>query len=300
MSASTTQEQRNQGSGINVRVGDLSKAFRRSSFTLQDVSFELSCGITALLGPNGAGKSTLLRCLLGIIKPDSGTIHFKDKGTKNSQTGYLPQAFGLFPELSVHDALAMLALLKNIPQNRIDAEIDEKLAEVNLSDQRRTRVGSLSGGMIRRLGIAQALLGDPPVLLFDEPTAGLDPEERVRFRRIISHLSADMTRSTLVSTHIVSDVENLAQHIIVLDAGRVAALGAPAEIAEAARGKSFEIPATQVNEFTESYFVVGYEERREGKIARLLAAKPEAHFKPVEPSLEDGYLCITKHIGLIG
>lgn len=275
-----------------IEVHDLTKAFRGRR-ALRGVSFELGSGVTGLLGPNGAGKTTLLRCMLGIIKPNGGRASFGDGAQDvRSSVGYLPQRYGLLKELRVSEGLRYFAALKRIPQQDVEEQIAKALRMVNLSEAQSERAGALSGGMLRRVGIAAALLGDPEVLVFDEPTAGLDPEERVRFKRLVASLAE--SRTILISTHIVEDIEALAGRVVVLDGGLVRATGTLEQIAEHARGKSFVVPRSLVNEYSEEYYVDRLFEADGRTLARVLSMRQLEGFEPVEPTVEDGYLCLTR------
>ncbi len=275
-----------------IQVRDLKKAYGRVR-ALKGVSFSLQPGVTGLLGPNGAGKTTLLRCMLGIIRPTSGDVRLPDGSRgQHREVGYLPQRFGLLRELTVHEALAYFAALKEMPPDDVEAAIDEALREVNLLDRKSTQVGALSGGMIRRVGVAATLLGCPTVLVFDEPTAGLDPEERVRFKRLVASLSP--ARAVLISTHIVEDIVALASRVMVLDGGEVRASGTLEEVANLARGKCYFAPPGRVNEYSADYFIDGYAEVDGQSFAKVLSPRPYEGFTPRTPSVEDGYLCVTR------
>lgn len=275
-----------------IHVRDLEKKYGKN-WALKGVTFSLGSGVTGLLGPNGAGKTTLLRCMLGIIRPTGGEVVFTDEiATPDQRVGYLPQKYGLLKELTVEEALSYFAVLKRIQPEEVENEIDRCLRHVNLVDSKTTKVGALSGGMVRRVGIASALLGDPAVLIFDEPTAGLDPEERVRFKRLVSGLAAG--HSILVSTHIVEDVEAVADNVLVLNQGEVHAAGTLQDIADMARGKCYFAPRNRVNEHSEEYYVDGYTEVDGETMARVLSQRPYEGFSPAEPTVEDGYLCITR------
>ena len=203
-----------------LKVKNLTKGFRHKKI-FEDLSFELDDGIYGFLGPNGAGKTTLIRCICGIYKLKEDVITYDDMkvGSKGyiRELGYLPQHFGLFKDMKVRAALEYMAALKHIKANDMTAEIKRALECVNLYDRIDSKVGSLSGGMLRRVGIAQALLGDPKLLILDEPTAGLDPEERIRFKKIIAGIAKDKT--VIISTHICSDIEALCDKVIVCDHG---------------------------------------------------------------------------------
>lgn len=194
---------------------NVTKKFRKRE-ALKGISVRIEEGCYGLLGPNGAGKTTLLRCVLGLYPVSSGSISLDGKP---ADIGYLPQKFGMFQELTAYDMLYYFAAVKKIPKDRRKSEIENVLALVNLNDRIREKVGKLSGGMQRRLGIAQALLGDPGLIFLDEPTAGLDPEERVRFRDIIGEIREN--RTILISTHIVEDVESTCDRVIIMNEGQV-------------------------------------------------------------------------------
>lgn len=194
---------------------NVSKKFRKRE-ALKDVSIQMEEGCYGLLGPNGAGKTTLLRCVLGLYPISSGRISLDGKP---GEIGYLPQKFGMFQELTAYDMLYYFAAVKKIPGHLRKGEIEKVLSLVNLEDRYGEKVGKLSGGMQRRIGIAQALLGNPRFIFLDEPTAGLDPEERTRFRAIIGEIKEG--RTILLSTHIVEDVESICDRVIMMNHGRI-------------------------------------------------------------------------------
>ena len=265
---------------------------------LQDLSVRFPCGTIALLGPNGAGKTTLLRTILGLYRCKSGKLLWRGEDVTNrdvipSHTGYLPQRFGVFPNLSCHDMLEYFSLLKQLPRREIESEIQRCLALVNLSNQAKSRCGSLSGGMIRRLGIAQALLGDPELLLFDEPTTGLDPEERLRFKLLLHNTVGEKT--VLISTHIVDDVEALCSHVVVMDRGTVIANLSSAEMAARAAGLVWQLPKDQKQDLPSDAYIRAMRQMPEGDMLLVLSETPIG--TPVTPTVEDGYLCCLKGIG---
>lgn len=205
-----------------LKVTNLTKGFKDKD-VLQNLNIELDNGIYGFLGPNGAGKTTFIRCICGVYKTKAGvcTLDEASVGSKEyvNLLGYLPQNFGLFRDMKVYNALEYMAFLKNIKKEKHKEEIESVLKRVNLEDKASSKVKSLSGGMLRRLGIAQALLGNPRLLVLDEPTAGLDPEERMRFKKIISGLEKD--KIVLISTHICSDVESLCDKVIIINNGTI-------------------------------------------------------------------------------
>nr|WP_302467834.1 ATP-binding cassette domain-containing protein [Bittarella massiliensis (ex Durand et al. 2017)] len=249
----------------------------------------MGTGVYGFLGPNGAGKTTFLRCMLGILPTSSGSFEYNGvpTGRKNSiaaHVGYLPQKFGVYGDLRVCEAMEYLASVHRLKIRDIDAEIDRCLALVNLADRTRSKVKALSGGMVRRLGIAQALLGDPDILVFDEPTAGLDPEERMRFKAIVEQVSPGKT--VLLSTHILADVDAICDQIIIINKGHTVYTGPTADIASLARGKVFE---TQV--MPQGGTVVGIREEAGQKWYRVVSETVPDGSIAQEPTTEDGYLC---------
>ncbi len=210
-----------------------------------------------------------------------------------SDVGYLPQKFGLFKELTIIEMLRLLASLKNIDLKKGDVSIEECVEMVNLSDRMHDRVGTLSGGMIRRLGIAQALLGDPHVIIFDEPTAGLDPEERLRFKTILSQIKEN--RVVILSTHIVEDVEAVCNTILIMKDGQVGASGSCAQIQTFAEGKTYWIPEMQVATIQGDYIIQKREEHNGEVMVKILTSFPQT-FLPTTPQIEDGYICVLKNM----
>lgn len=226
-----------------ITIENLTKTFGKKK-ALDNLSVTLEPGVIGLLGPNGSGKTTLLRTLTELYKTKSGKILLDGADVTNTDalpavTGYLPQKFGMFRELTVYDMMDYFAVLKKIPKAEKRAEIERVVEFVNLTDRIKDRVGSLSGGMVRRLGIAQAVLGSPKVMLFDEPTAGLDPEERMRFKNLVRQLPRDSI--VLISTHIVEDVEAVCDHVMVMRQGTVLANKTGEELAAMAEGKTYKV-----------------------------------------------------------
>ena len=216
-----------------LEVKNLTKRFGKR-VALNDVSLTLDAGIYGLLGPNGSGKTTLMRCIAGVMKPNAGTVSCP------SNIGYLPQKFGMFKELTVYETMEYFCALKRVPKDIQRATIMECLEHVHLEDRFKDKVGALSGGMMRRLGIAQTMLGDPMLILVDEPTAGLDPEERLRFKNLMRKAFAN--KAVLISTHIVEDVEAICNNIIILDGGHILTQCTASELRLQAEGKVYSIP----------------------------------------------------------
>jgi ABC-2 type transport system ATP-binding protein len=287
---------------LKLTIDHVSKRYGANTLALQDFSLELGSGILGLLGPNGAGKTTLMSILATITKPTGGTIRWngtdlaEDPNAIRSVLGYLPQDFGVYPNLNAVEFLEYLAAVKGLDAASARRRIDELLDLVNLTDVRKRPLGGYSGGMRQRIGIAQALLNDPKLLIVDEPTAGLDPEERVRFRNLLSDLSGD--RIVILSTHIVSDVEATATDIALISQGRLVAHAAPEDLLRAVEGKVWEwvVPSSDLNAARQQYLISNTTRRSDGVHVRLLASQPPAGTIPVAPTLEDAYLfCLSQH-----
>jgi ABC-2 type transport system ATP-binding protein len=287
---------------LKLTIDHVSKRYGANTLALQDFSLELGSGILGLLGPNGAGKTTLMSILATITKPTSGSISWNgtdlaaDPNAIRSVLGYLPQDFGVYPNLNAVEFLEYLAAVKGLDAAASKRRIDELLNLVNLTDVRKRPLGGYSGGMRQRIGIAQALLNDPKLLIVDEPTAGLDPEERVRFRNLLSDLSGD--RIVILSTHIVSDVEATATDIALISQGKLVAHAAPEDLLRAVEGKVWEwvIPSVELNAARQQYLVSNTSRRSDGVHVRLLATQPPPGTVAVAPTLEDAYLfCLSQH-----
>ena len=287
---------------MKLTIDHVSKRYGANTLALQDFSLELGSGILGLLGPNGAGKTTLMSILATITRPTGGAIHWNgidlaaDPNAIRGVLGYLPQDFGVYPNLNAVEFLEYLAAVKGLDAVAARKRIDELLNLVNLTDVRKRPLGGYSGGMRQRIGIAQALLNDPKLLIVDEPTAGLDPEERVRFRNLLSDLSGD--RIVILSTHIVSDVEATATDIALISQGRLVAHAAPENLLRAVEGKVWEwvVPSSELNAARRQYLIGNTARRSDGVHVRLLASQPPPGTSPVAPTLEDAYLfCLSQH-----
>jgi ABC-2 type transport system ATP-binding protein len=278
-------------------IESVGKTYRGGLRALDAVSLSLGPGLVGLLGPNCAGKSTLMRILATVSKPTTGRVLWEGEDIARrpdrlrAVLGYLPQDFGLYPNLSAVEFLDYLAAARGLPAAASRRRIEELLTLVNLTEAARRPLGGYSGGMKQRLGIAQALLNDPKLLIVDEPTVGLDPEERSRFKHLLSELAGD--RVILLSTHIVSDIEAIAGTIALLRKGRLVAHDDPAVLVERARGRVWEmtIPAAAFADVRRRWPVSGARRAGGDLVVRLVAAgPPDAAARPAAPTLEDAYL----------
>lgn len=282
---------------MQLKIENLSKNYRGNVQALRGVQISLQPGILGLLGPNGAGKSTLMRILATVTRPSSGRVLWNETDiaqnpdSLRNTLGYLPQDFGVYPHLSAIEFLEYLAAVKGISADSANKRIGELLELVNLADAAKRPLGGYSGGMRQRVGIAQALLNDPQLLIVDEPTAGLDPEERVRFRNLLSELSGE--RVVILSTHIVSDVEAVATSIAILAHGQLLAHDSPEGLLASVAGKVWEVvvPSSELPPLRQKYLISNTAHRGDGVHARVVAiAAPGAGARQLEPSLEDAYL----------
>jgi ABC-type multidrug transport system ATPase subunit len=282
---------------LKLAIERVSKVYGGKTWALRDFSLDLGPGILGLLGPNGAGKSTLMRILATITQATSGTVTWNGADTARSPDavrtvlGYLPQDFGVYPNLNAVEFLEYLAAAKGLDRHSACRRIEELLAVVNLVEVRKRPLGGYSGGMKQRLGIAQALLNDPQLLIVDEPTAGLDPEERARFRTLLSELAG--ARVVILSTHIVSDVEACATSIALISQGRLVTHDAPEALLRSVEGQVWEwvIPSAQLPAVRQRYPTSSAIHRSYGVQVRLVAANsPGAGAVQASPTLEDAYL----------
>ncbi|EEM05945.1 ABC transporter MppX [Bacillus pseudomycoides] len=264
---------------------------------LNDCSLHLKSGVLGLLGPNGAGKSTLMRMLATIEQPTNGSVIWDGENIQKkpkllrSELGYLPQDFGVYPNMNAVEFLEYIAAMKGLSMSSSKKRINELLEALNLMNDRKRLLGGYSGGMRQRVGIAQALLNDPKLLIVDEPTVGLDPEERIRFRNLLSSLSTD--RIVILSTHIVTDIESIATDIALLSKGNVLAHMRPEQLLKHVEGKVWEwvIPASELHHVQKKYIVSSAIHRSDGIHARIVSSNaPSAKAHIIAASLEDAYL----------
>ena len=282
---------------MELYIEHISKQFKDIT-AVDDVSLHITPGVWGLLGANGAGKTTLMRMIAGIMKPSAGKIlydgipisHLKEK--YRDVFGYLPQEFGFYPEFTVKDYLEYVSVLKGLNTKESKRKINELMEQLTLSHVRNKKIAKLSGGMKRRVGIAQALLNDPEVLILDEPTSGLDPGERVRFRNLLSEFAHD--RIVLISTHIVPDVEYIATQNAVMKDGRLLAKGTTEELVKMIDGKVWTalIPMDCLPEYEHKLQIVNLRNEENNQISiRYLAEEPYTdNSQPATPHLEDLYL----------
>lgn len=279
---------------MQLTIRNLSKTYTNGVKALQDVSLDIPTGMYGLLGPNGAGKSTLMRTLATLQEADSGTVTLgdidvlKDKDAVRRALGYLPQEFGIYPRISATDMLDHLATLKGIPANRRKEVVTALLQRVNLWDHRKKSVSSYSGGMRQRFGIAQALIGDPKLIIVDEPTAGLDPGERNRFYNLLSEIGENVI--VILSTHIVEDVKELCSNMAIINGGQVLYAGSPETALAQLEGKIWEkaITKAEIEQYQSQFNIIS---------SKLVAGKPIIHilsdqdpgegFRPTAAGLED-------------
>lgn len=282
---------------MKLEIRHVTKRYR-DKMAAADVSLTLTPGVWGLLGANGAGKTTLMRMLAGILRPTEGQILCDGVeigalgAAYREKLGYLPQEFGFYPEFTVQDYLEYMAALKGLPRAEAARQIDALLERVSLAEVRRKKIVKLSGGMKRRVGIAQALLNDPEILILDEPTAGLDPGERVRFRNLLSEFAQD--RIVLISTHIVSDVEYIAAENAVMKDGKIIAVDTTEGLVKQIEAKVWQgnIPMEQLARWEHCLQVVNLRNETDGTVAlRYLAEAPQLPGSiPARPKLEDLYL----------
>lgn len=282
---------------MELVIQNVGKQYGRGKWGLHDYSLTLLPGVSGLLGPNGAGKSTLMRILATITKPTVGRVFWNGEDIAEKPNnlravlGYLPQDFGVYPNLNAIEFLQYLAAIKGLDVKTANCRINELLQLVNLVDARKRPLGGYSGGMKQRIGIAQALLNDPELLIVDEPTVGLDPEERVRFRNLLADLSGD--RIVLLSTHIVSDVEAVATRIAIMNKGHLLQHVTPEELLQAVDGKTWEwvIPTSQLAAVRENYIISTMNRYADVTRLRIIQDQsPSADAVHVAPNLEDAYL----------
>jgi len=280
-----------------LKITDLSKTYSNGVQALKKVALDIPNGMFGLLGPNGAGKSTLMRTIATLQDPDSGSIHLNgldvlaDKPAARRVLGYLPQEFGVYPKVTAEAMLDHFAVLKGVVvRGERRAVVEALLKQVNLWDVRKRKLGTFSGGMRQRFGIAQALIGNPKLIIVDEPTAGLDPEERNRFLNLLAEIGENVV--VILSTHIVEDVTDLCPRMAIIAQGQVLLSGQPAEAMRTLEGRVWRrsVPTTAIEDYKNRFTVLSTRLAGGKTIVHVLAdARPEEGFEIVAPDLEDVY-----------
>lgn len=283
---------------MEIRISDLVKDYGKFR-ALDHVSLQVQSGVFGLLGPNGAGKTTLLRIITTLLPITSGQVNvgnadvMRDPGFVRKYLGYIPQDFGFYKSLNAYELLDYIGTMKGLSRVERQRQVATLLEQVNLTKDAKRRVGTYSGGMKQRLGIAQALLGDPQLIVVDEPTAGLDPEERIRFRNLLTHLSGQ--RTVVLSTHIVADIEASCSAVAVLNHGKVIFNGAPDELTQCAKGRvwQLDIEPGEYSQIERTYKVTASRAINGRLQVRLVAPEnPLERSMPIEAGLEEGYMAV--------
>lgn len=289
---------------MKLEIEHLSKSYGEVK-ALKEVSLTLENGIYGLLGPNGAGKSTLIHLLTDNLHRDSGHIYWNGKEMKDlgkeyrKVLGYMPQQQGYYKDFSAEAFLLYMAQLKGMSKKEAKAAVAEMLEIVNMKDYAKERMGAFSGGMKQRVLLAQALLNQPEILILDEPTAGVDPQERIRIRNFISEIAKN--KIVILATHIVSDVESIAKEIVLLKKGEIIEKGKPCELLEKVKSCVYEVPVleSQLQEIQRKYVISNLRHTTEGLVAKIITALPPRNANPVVANLEDVYLYYfeEEHLG---
>lgn len=282
---------------MELVINTVGKQYKNGFWGLKEFSLKLGPGVLGLLGPNGAGKSTLMNILATITKPSEGTVYWNGRNVADNPNelrhvlGYLPQDFGVYPNLTAVEFLHYLAAIKGLDRQAARRRIDELLQLVNLAAVGKRPLATYSGGMKQRVGIAQALLNDPQLLIVDEPTVGLDPEERVRFRNLIADLAGE--RIVLLSTHIVSDVEATATEIALINQGQLLKHNTPEQFLQAVEGKvwMWTVPSAELTTIRQQHLISSTVRRSDGVHVRVVAEQsPDSAAQLTSATLEDAYL----------
>jgi len=284
---------------MKLVIQNISKRYNKDKYGLKDYSLTIENGILGLLGPNGAGKSTLMKIIATISQPTQGSIELdghdilKEPDYIRKILGYLPQDFGVYANLNAYEFLEYIAAMKGVGGPGLRMRIEALLEGVNLIESARMPIGTYSGGMKQRIGIAQALLNDPKVLIFDEPTVGLDPEERMRFRNLISDLAQNCI--IILSSHIVSDIETIADEVAIMQNGMLITKGTQPDVVKQVDGKVFEIllESSALTDFKTKQLVINTIRQKEQVRVRYISDNPAIGSEPASPTLEDAYLFLT-------
>lgn len=285
---------------MKLEIHNLSKKYNKEKYGLQNFSLTIENGILGLLGPNGAGKTTLMKIIATISQPTDGSITLdgvditKEPNAIRKILGYLPQDFGVYPNLNAFEFLEYIAAMKGVGGSNLRPRIEQLLEGVNLMEAAKKPIGTYSGGMKQRIGIAQVLLNDPKILIFDEPTVGLDPEERVRFRNLISDLANDSI--IILSSHIVSDIETIADEVAIMKSGHLITKGAQGDVIDSVKENVFEleIDSSTLGDFKEKYLVLNTIRKKDKILVRYISDEHLTGAVDCIASLEDAYLSLTK------
>lgn len=286
---------------MELEIEGVGKRYKGGVWGLRGFSLRLGPGVLGLLGPNGAGKSTLMRILATITPPTEGSVRWNGSDAVRAPDeirqvlGYLPQDFGVYPNLSAQEFLEYIAAVKGVDARKAKQRINDLLVLVNLTEARKRALGGFSGGMKQRIGIAQALLNDPELLIVDEPTVGLDPEERVRFRNLLSDLGGE--RIVILSTHIVSDIEATADRIALVDHGRLLVQASPEELLRRVEGRVWEwiVASADLPAARAKHRIGSAVRRADGVLVRVVADHPPVPAaRHATPNLEDAYIAVLE------
>lgn len=290
---------------MKIQIENLDKIYKNGKHALSDINLEIGSGMFGLLGPNGAGKSSLMRILVTLMKPSNGTANINgfdlmnDRGDIRKILGYLPQDFRFFTKLKTWEFLDYAAGLSGITNKTLRSQkVDEWLDNVGLFDVRERSANKLSGGMKRRLGIAQALIGDPKIIIVDEPTTGLDPEERIRFRNILSELSQKDV-IIILSTHIVGDISSMCNDLALLDKGKLEFKGAPEELIQKTKGHVWQVTTSGIEYemLKDKYAIISTIPSEEGWEVQLVGDKLDVkNAIEIEPNLEHAYVYFMEYL----
>lgn len=286
---------------MTLTITNLSKQYNAQKIAVSNFSLTMNKGVLGLLGPNGAGKSTLMKIIATISKPSAGSLHLggtdivQNPNSIRKVLGYLPQDFGVYPNLNAYEFLEYIAAMKGLGGKGLRQRIDLLLEDVNLTADAKRPIGTYSGGMKQRIGIAQALLNDPKVLIFDEPTVGLDPEERMRFRQLIADLAQDSI--IILSSHIVSDIETIADEVAIMQEGKLITHAPQYDIIKQAEGRIFEVllDNADLNAFKHQYKVIDTARQADKIKVRYISTQHATAPLSIQvtATLEDAYLFLT-------
>ena len=284
-----------------IEISSLSHAYSGAIKALNDITMEIPSGVFGLVGPNGAGKTTLMRIMATLLNPTSGSVSVNgfDVGLNRQEVrkiiGYLPQSFSTFPKLKTREFLEYSAILANVNPGKT---VDDMLERVGLKNSANVYIEKLSGGMTRRLGIAQALIGSPKIIIVDEPTAGLDPEERLRFRNLLADLSREDV-TVILSTHIIEDISSSCQNMAVLNRGRVVFYGSPERLIQKARGHAWKIMVNEAeleNVKSQCSVIVSIPREPLWEVQVVAETLDGWDSALIEPKLEHAYVYFSKHV----